>query len=259
MSVTSSPPVRYPSGVSTSPRLWTFGDYPFRTPMRLNEYFTDFNTYNSGDWTVTAGSTGTAALADGNGGLLVLTTAATNADIEALQLVKKSFAFTGASQLWFSINVSLSDATASAFMAGLGNDLSGLAPTDGVYFSKAAASTTLNLLITASSVSTTIPVGTMANATAYTLSFRYTGTSSPAIQVFSTIGLTAPQAYSSSYFSGGNQMVASAASGNTYDLTNLPASTTLLTAGVSLKAGAAAVKTATIDYFLASEEIVTRF
>jgi hypothetical protein len=262
MSVTGSPPVRYTSGVSTSAVGYAFGNYTFPTPMRLNEYFNDFNTYAAGDWTVTAVGGGSSALADYNGGALVVTTGASTNDIQGNELVHKTFAFTTGSQVWFSIKVKLTNATNNAFMAGLSNTFAALAPTDGVYFSKAAASTTLNLVIRAASTSTTIAVGTMADATEYTFSYYFDGKPTPSLAIFSTIPYAgSPTAFSVPYFNGGNQEVASASSeaGATNTLVNLPTTTTLLTAGFALKAGTTAVQVATIDYFLAAEEIIARF
>jgi hypothetical protein len=264
MSVTGSPPARFPSGTSTSPIGYLFGNYPFRTPFRLNEFYTDFNTYNASDWTVTAGSSGTAALIDANGGALALTTALTNNDIQGIQLVKKSFAFTANSQVWFSINVSLTHATEPAFMAGLGSSFTALTPTDGVYFSKAAGSATLNCVIRAASTSTTLTVGTMVDATNYTFGYYYDGKPLPTLSVFSTIPYAGSNtALAPTYFTGGEAIVATASSvpGATNTLANLPPGTTLLTAGASVKAGAAATYTglAVIGFFLASEEIVARF
>jgi hypothetical protein len=262
MSVTGSPPVRYTSGVSTSAVGYALADYTFRTPMRLNEFFTDFNTYNAGDWTVTASSSGTIALRDYNGGAITVTTATSAADVEGAQLKNKSFAFTTGSQVWFSINISLTTATTPALMMGLSNTFAALAPTDGVYFSKVAGSTTMNLLITAGSTSTTLAVGTMADATQYTFSFYFDGKPTPTLKVFSTIGYSTPTAFSVPYYNGGNQEVNSASSetGATNTLVNLPTPSTLLTAGFAIKSsGGTLAGIGIIDYFLASEEIVGRF
>lgn len=111
MPVVSAPATRETSGISTSAVNWLFGNYPFPTPPRLNEYFNDFNTYAAGDWTVTTGSTGSVGLTDGNGGLLLISSAGATNDIQAIQLVPKSFAFTTGSQMWFACNINLSSAT----------------------------------------------------------------------------------------------------------------------------------------------------
>ena len=260
MSITNTPPVRFPSGVSTVPPAWAFANYPFPQPNRINQLFTDFDTYNSGDWTATTTNSGTIALIDQNGGAVTLTSGATSGNVCGLEAVKKCFAFGAGAQVWYSINVSFVDATLPTFMAGLSNTFVAVGPTDGVYFSKAASSTTMNLIIRASSTSTTIAVGTVANATAYSFSFYYNPYSSQApggkLWIYSTIGLTAPTA---NYYPGGNQAIASAYSGGTNTLTNLPASTVLLTPGFAIAASSSAAKAMTVDYMLAGEEILTRF
>ena len=260
MSTTGSPPVRFPAGTSNSAPNYVFGNYPKSTPPRLNEYFNDFNTYAAGDWTVTATGGGTTALTTGNGGNLLLSTAGANNDVQGNELTQPTFAFTTGSQVWFSINVAIGGSvTTSAFMAGLSNTFATLAPTDGVYFSKPTGAATLNAIIRASSTSTTIALGTMVAATAYTLSFYYDGRATPTLYFYTTIGMSAPTAYSAPYFSGGNQVIASASSdpAATNALTNLP--TAALTAGLAIKATTAAVRTATVDYILAAEEIIGRF
>jgi hypothetical protein len=266
MPVVNAPATRETSGISTSAPTYLFNNYPFPTPPRLLQVWDDFYRYLATDWTVTAGSSGTAALADGVGGLLALTTAATNNDIEAIQTVKKSFGFTAGNQVWFACNVRLTNATNNALMAGLGNDFSALTPTDGVYFSKAAASTTLTAVIRQASTSTTLTLATgtstMANATAYTLGFWYNG--KDRINFYTTIGLAAngfnAPGNGAGYYSGGSQIAGSASSeaGSTYSLANLPAAATTLVAGVALKAGTTVAQVATLDFFLASQEVVER-
>lgn len=248
-------PVRYPSGVATSPPKFLYGNFPAPTPPRVAQYFNDFSTYAAGDWTVTA-STGTTALTSGAGGKIIQSTAASNNDVQANEQVTTSWQFIAGAQLWFNINVALSDATSSLFLAGLANTFATMAPTDGVYFSKAAASTTLNLIVRKASTSTTIAVGTMANATAYSLGFYYDGKESPTLYVYSSIGLPANNAFGQPYYPGG-VVVAAAGAESANVLTNLP--TAALTLGFGVKAGAVAIKTSTVDYVLAAQEVVARF
>ncbi len=267
MPVVTAPATRETSGVSTSAPNYVFNNYPKPTPPRIYEYFNDFSTYAAGDWTVTAVGGGTSALSDANGGKLVATTGASTNDIQGNQLTKKTFAFTTGSQVWYSINIALTNATNAAFMAGLADSFVGLAPTDGVYFSKLAASTTLTAVIRAASTSTTVTLNssarTMANATAYTLSFWYDGVSK--LYFYTTIGLAAngfnAPGNGTGYYSGGSQIAgyASSETGATNSLANLPATTTLLTAGFAAQAGTTVAQVATIDYLLAGEEIVARF
>src|SRR4051812_25783 len=162
MPVVTAPPTRFTSGVSTSAPSYAMGSYSFRTPARLNEYYNDFNTYAAGDFTVT-GTTGTNALIDGVGGLLAVTTDAATNDVQGFQLVKKSFAFTTGSQVWFQMNVKLANATQNAVMFGLGNSFTALTPTDGVYFSKPASSAVMAAVVRASSTSTSVVLNTSAS------------------------------------------------------------------------------------------------
>jgi hypothetical protein len=265
MPVVFAPAVRETSGVSTSAPGYLFNNYPYRTPARLNEYYNDFNTYAAGDWTVTTGGTGANALIDANGGQLTLTTDAATNDIQGIELTKKTFAFTTGSQVWFGCNLKIANATQSAIMFGLGNTFAALTPTDGVYFSKANASAVMGAVIRASSTSTAVTLNTSMStvvaATFYSFGFWYNGVDT--LKFYSTIGASANGANTpgngSGYYSGGNQIAAAAGTGYTYALTNLPATSTNLTAGIAIKAGTTVAQVATIDWFLASEEIVGRY
>ncbi len=260
MSTTGSPPVRFPSGVSTSPAGWAFGNLPRYTPPRLYEYFNDFSTYAAGDWLVTATGGGTSALTTGNGGFLLASTAGGDNDVQGNELAEPSFLVTSGSQMWFSINVAIGGSiTTSAFMAGMGTSFATLAPTAGIYFSKPTAAGTLNAIIRNASTSTTIALGTMVAATAYTLSWYYDGKPTPTVYFFTTIGYSTPTAFSVPYYSGGNQIIASASSdpAATNSLANIP--TVAMTAGFAVKATTAAVRTATVDYMYAGEEIIARY
>ncbi len=268
MSQTGSPPARLPSGVSTSAPGFLFGNRPGPTPARTNLYFNDFNTYAAGDWTVTTGGTGTSALADGNGGLLVVTTDALTNDIQGNELVKKSFAFTTNSQTWFGINVKLGHATNCAFMAGFGNTFAALGPTDGVYISKAVSSATVNLIVRASSsTSATLALGTLVAGVTYTFGFYLDGKPSPTLYGYSTIpylngtapgGATGNTAFGPAYFNGGNQ-VAIATGALSQAGTALVLPTANLVAGWAVKANTTVAQVATIDWMHAETEIVARF
>jgi hypothetical protein len=266
--ITPAPPARVPEGVTDSPRGYLFGHFPFPAPMRLNQYFNDFNTYAAGDWTVTSTSTGTSALTDGNGGLIVLTTAASLNDAQSMNLKNKAWYFTTGAQWWYAVNVKLSDATNSLFIAGFADAFTTVGPTgptNGVYFSKADGTTTLSAIIRGNSTSTTMTVGTMANNTTYTLGFYYNGKPTPTLYFYSTIpyttgSATGPTAFGQPYFPGGNAIAVAASSetGATNTLANLPVGATGMYLGFGVKSGATggtAARTATIDYVLGAEEI----
>jgi len=237
-----------------------FGDLGMQTPAQFYEYFNDFSTYAAGDWTVTA-ATGTSALADAVGGKLLQTTGAVDNDIQANSLTKKTFGFTSGQDVWFGINFALgmaTGATGSDFAAGLANSFATPTSfTDGVWFSKPQNSTTLSLKVAASSTASTFTVGTVASATAYTVGFFYNGSAQvPVMYVFSTIPFAAGTLTKPSpYFPGGNYVALTAGAGLTNLLTNLPATSTVLTLGFGLQAGGAQAQTNTVDYVFGGQTI----
>ena len=250
-------PSRAPQGLNTaSKRYDLFGDFPIPDPVSCSIYANDFYTYAAGDWTVTA-SSGTTALSAGVGGFITQTTAASTSDIQANQLATTSFYMRAGYRSWFWINVKLSDvATHNAFMAGFSNDFSTMAPTDGVYFSKLDASATVNLIIRASSTSTTVPVGTMVINTATTLGFYYNGEPTPKLHAFSSIGMTQNQFAgrgSESVYDGVTSVHAGSETGATYSLANLPSAA--LTLGFGIKTGANVAKTNIVDYVGGAQQI----
>lgn len=256
---TGSPPQRSPAGISTSAPGFLFADYPGPTPFRVHERFEDWDHYLASDWTITTTNAGTAALTNGNGGLLLLTTAATGADLEALSTPVLDFNVIPGARMWYAINFQLSDATACLFQAGFANSFATLAPTDGIYFEKPAAATLLNLVLNKGGVKTTLTIGNLVAATQYTLGFYYDGKPMPNLYAFSTIGYAGvPTAFAQPYYTGGSQAVASASADgqNPNPLTNLPLAATGLVSGFALKASAAAAKTLTVDYFYSGNEIL---
>jgi len=229
-------PVRYPKGISNQPSFSPLGDFPIPSPLAAHIYINDFDDYHAGEWTVTT-TTGTTARLAFNGGALIQTTAATLNDIQSN--VKNPASFTPVAGHDCTLQVGLQ--TGGTF----------LAPTDGIYFTKAAAATSVNLVIRAASVSTTVPIPTFAfaNATNAMLAFYYDGkqitawaSNSPSTGVpVTNPGTTnSPSVYT--------------ATTGTQTLTNLP--TANLSIGFGLSAGSAAARTMTTDYILAANELI---
>jgi hypothetical protein len=242
---------RLPNGLTTAPPDTLFGSYQWPGPVDLYAYSNDFSTYAAGDWTVTSTNSGTSALADGEGGLLVQTTGATSTNYQANQLAKKSFYFVSGYRHWFWINFKLSDVAHTLFLAGLVDTLAGpMTPGSGIYFSKTDASTTLNLILNSASTTTTIAVGTIAAATAYSVGYYYDGRSSPSLRVFSSIGASLPTLWEHSvqYYGGGD-------AGLSVDLTNIPAASVGHTLGFGITTGASAAHTNTVDYVGAASQV----
>ncbi len=272
MTAHSWPPVPtvLPSGVSTSPGNYFYSQYPQPTPPAVCSYFDDFLTYDAEDFSV-IGSTGSNALTAGTGGFLLMSTGGGDDDVQGLALPSTPFKFASGAQVWFMCNVSLGDATDSDFVAGFAESFADISPVDGVYFKKVDGSTTLNLLITNTSASTTLTVGTMVTGTRYALGFYYNAAAVlPTLYVYSTIpyaagSITGPTAFGQPYYKGGAAAVAAAnsaggtSSTGAYVLTNLPAASTALTSGIIVQAGSGAVRTATVDYWHAAQTIPARY
>jgi hypothetical protein len=255
---TGQVPQRSPAGLSTSAPGFLFDDYPNGTPFRVHEVGSDFDSFLATDWTQTLSAGGTVALAPGNGGQLLLTTAATGADTAALQTPVLDFNVIGGARMWYALNFQTNDAVASIIYAGFANTFAGFAPTSGLYFEKASGANQLNFVINNGGVKTTLTVGFLANNDPRTFGFYLDGKPTPTLQVFSTLLQPTPLAFAQPYFTGGagSPVSASADGANPNSLANLPAPGTGLVAGFGIKAAAAAAKTMTVDYFYAGNEIL---
>jgi len=222
---------RFPNGVTNVSDQNLYADMGQDSPSLFHSYYNDFDTYASGDWTSTVTGTGTSALTNGDGGLLLLTNTTGATDAVFSQKVGESFTFASGKKLWFEARLKVSDATASAFVMGLQvTDTTPLAVANGVFFLKSAASTSIALVLTKASTSTTnAAIATAANDTFINLAYFYDGVST----VY--------------YFVNGTLAGSSVT-------TNLPLSSTTLTVSFGVQNGAAAAKTMTIDYINVTKE-----
>ena len=144
----------------------------------MHTYFTDFDEYHAVNWTVTETQAGaTQALANVDGGVLLLTNSAADNDLNALQKVGESFKFEAGKKLFFKARFAVSDATESDFVIGLQiTDTTPLAVTDGVYFRKDDGDANLDfVVIKDSTASTATAIATVANNTYLTVGFYYNG------------------------------------------------------------------------------------
>lgn len=121
-------------------------------------------------------SNSTVALTDG---AFVITTDANDNDGVNLQVKGEAFKLDATTKrIYFGINFQASEATQSDFLVGLcitDTDLLG-GMTDGVYFRKVDASTSISFVLEKDSTETTGTVGTFADATNITLEFMFDGT-----------------------------------------------------------------------------------
>lgn len=163
-------------------------------PTKYITDFDDFHRYAAGDWTVTATGSGSVALtsANGPGGVLLITNAAADNDLQQIQRAVESFKFTAGKKLWFRTRMKLKDAgtdvTQSDVFAGLiitDATLEASAPSDGVYFHKADGTAgTIEFITTMnSSATTTSAVGTFVTNVFINLAFYFDGANSLEVYV----------------------------------------------------------------------------
>lgn len=220
-------------GVTNATRGTALGTFVAPDPTLLHTWFSDFDNYVSGDWTKTG--TGAAAIISEDLGIVKLTNSNVNGENTFLQWAgnsggtKETWKFNANKQMWMKARFKLSDATASGMVIGLQvTDTSPLATSDGAYFYKAKASTTLQFITTQNSTATTSTVGTLANDTYVNVGFYYDGGSNVFVYL-------------------NDRRVVTQAS------TNVPLTQTL-TLSFGVENGAAAIKTMSVDYLLVSEE-----
>ena len=176
-------PTRFTSGVGTAYQGEVLANYPFPDPFHTGStqvlgssvYQNDFNTLIGTDYTVT-GSSSTFALSNTVvGGAGVLTPGAATTATAAYK--NGSFLqFQAGNQFWYETRFQASAVAGSvAFYVGLRN---GSSATDGLWFAKAASSTSVNLVSTVGSTATTLVTGVAiaAAATWLNLGIYYDGT-----------------------------------------------------------------------------------
>lgn len=115
-------PTRFPSGVTNVASGKDTGMLPFPDPTRYHVYFNDFDD-DLVSWTETATSAGSgtsaAAIADADGGILRITTAANENDGLFIESQGESFVVESGKKMWIKARFALGDAIQSDFVIGL--------------------------------------------------------------------------------------------------------------------------------------------
>lgn len=225
---------RFPNGVTNVAENDLFCDLAMPDPTQFHTYFNDFDTYAAGDWTVTeTSSTATQALADGDGGWLLVTNSDQDDSLCALQKVGESFLMESGKKAFFKTRFKVSDATQSDLVVGLQvTDASPLDVSDGIYFLKSDGAATVDLVCRKNATTgsnTKTAVATLSDDTFVTLGWYYDGSGSITYSVNGTV--QGSLGASSSY---------------------LP--DTDLTVSFAIQNGEAAVKTMTVDFVYAAKQ-----
>ena len=169
----------FTSGVTNVTTDSTLGKLKAPAPHKYHQYFNDFDTYLASDWTITTTEDGTGsaseALADGDGGVLLVTNAAGDNDHDFFQLVKEGFKYEAGKQIGFNIRFKTSDATQSYIVAGLQlTDTTPLDVTDGIFFLKSDGAATISFIVEKDSTQSTLTLpNSLADDTFMTLGFIY--------------------------------------------------------------------------------------
>ncbi len=231
-------PVRFTSGISTREKLSAFGDFPLPDWTQWHLWYDDFDNYQVAQWVVTrVGTTPTEVVQNADGGVLLLTMAATDDSSASLQwsgndlaTTAETFRFAVGKRLFYKARFQVSDALQSDFVLGLQiTDTTPLAVSDGVYFRKDDGDTNLDFVVIKASVATTeTAFSTVASATWTELAFYYDGKS----------GIK--------FFKDDVHL-------GTSVLTNLP-DTEELTISIHMQNGEAVAKTMSLDFIFVAKE-----
>ena len=176
-------PTRFTSGVGTAYQGETLGNYPLPDPFHtgstkelgISIYENDFNTLIGTDYTVTGSSSTFTLSSTIVGGAGVLTPGGATTATAAYK-AGSFLQFQAGNQFWYEARFKASAVSSTkSFYVGLRN---GSGVTDGLWFAKAASSTSVNLVSTVGSTATTLVTGvaTAAADTWLNLGFYYDGT-----------------------------------------------------------------------------------
>ena len=158
-------PTHFRGGVSNAlygENLFQFG---MLDPTKYHVYFNDFDEYVVGDWTLTTveagGSSASEALTDTDGGCLLITNDTNEDDSDFFQKIGESFKWASTKDMFFKARFKISDATQSDFVMGLQiTDTAPMDVTDGLFFTKADASTSISFRVEKDNTATSTTVGT---------------------------------------------------------------------------------------------------
>lgn len=231
-------PTRFFDGVTTVHKQDPLGFFGLPDPTAWHVWFDDFDDYLAANWVRTATGAGTTVINTGaDGGILLTTNAAADDNSVFYQWSEnaaagtaETFKFVAGKKLFFKTRLQVSDVTQSDFVIGLQiTDTTPLAVSDGVFFRKDDGDTNLNCVVSkASTASTSVVTGLLADATFIVLAFYYNGKDEV------------------TFYANGAKIA-------TVATTNLP-DTEELTISFGVQNGEAVAKTMSIDYIFVAKE-----
>jgi hypothetical protein len=171
-------------GVTNVNASTALGTYIMPDPTSAHTWFNDFDDYLAAEWVISETGSGTRAVGNLDGGVLVVTNAGTENDCNWLQwsgstlaTVAETFKFEAKKPTWMKARFKVSVADQNDIMIGLyitdTDPIGGV--TDGTYFRSADGSAVMSLVVEKNSTETVTTAGTLANDTYVTVGFYYDG------------------------------------------------------------------------------------
>ena len=159
----------------------TLGAFTAPDPTKNHVWFDDFDDYTAAQWVITETGSGTRAVANADGGILVITNAAADNDANFLQWsgntaagVVETWKWESTKAMWFKARLKVSDATDSDLVIGLQiTDTTPLDVTDGLFFIKPDDSAVLTFRAEKNNTASTVTTATLVDDTYFTVGFAY--------------------------------------------------------------------------------------
>jgi hypothetical protein len=184
-------------GVNSDTQTGFFSDMGIPNPWAYHIYQNDFDTYATGDFTVTTVTSGspTQALSAAQGGVLLLTNTTGTSDSTSMQLKAASFQLVGSSSTvgglrnWGKMIAKVSSTAPNLFLGLVNTTTTPIAGvTDGIYLTNSGTALTFSIVAnsgTAQTLTTGMP--TLVAGSYFTFTWYYDG------GVYSAGGQTGPQ------------------------------------------------------------------
>jgi len=175
------PTTNFIDGVTNVNGTTALGSFTAPDPTKNHTWFDDFDDFTAAQWIITETGTGTRAVGNLDGGILVITNAATAPDLNFLQwsgntaaTAVETWRWEATKAMWFKARLKVSDATQSDLVIGLQIiDTTPMDVTDGLFFVKPDGSTTLTFRAEKDNTASTVTTATLANDTYFTVGFAY--------------------------------------------------------------------------------------
>lgn len=182
-------PTRFTFGLTTTAKETALGMFGMPDPTKWHVYFNDFDTFATADWTITTveGGTGdaTEALADADGGVLVVTNDNADNDSDFFQKVGESFLLASGKKCFFKMRFKTDAAVELDWYCGLMitdtdplSSTAGDGVTDGIFFMKDDGDANVDFYVQKNATTgqlTTTAVTTQTADTYMSLAFYFDG------------------------------------------------------------------------------------